>query len=67
MPSDVVLDYEAVMSSREFLYHSEQDHPYPPEDFTVEDNMEDLLQMDSEHRNGTRYTKTKLVQPEVAT
>lgn len=58
VPSDVVLDHEAVMSSREFLYHWEQDPPYPPEDFSVEDNLEDLQQMDSEHRNKTRYTYT---------
>ena len=58
VPSDVVLDHEAVMSSREFLYDWEQDPPYPPEDFSVEDNLEDLEQMDSEHRNGTRYTYT---------
>ena len=58
VPSDVVLDHEAVMSSREFLYHWEQEPPYPPEDFSVEDNLEDLEQMHSEHRNGTRYTYT---------
>jgi RimJ/RimL family protein N-acetyltransferase len=58
VPSDAVLDYEAVMSSREFLYHWEQDPPYPPGDFTVEDNLEDLVQMHGEHRNGTRYTYT---------
>lgn len=58
LPSDVVLDHEAVMSSRAFLYHWEQDPPYPPEDFTVEDNLADLEQMDGEHRNGTRYTYT---------
>jgi RimJ/RimL family protein N-acetyltransferase len=58
VPSDVVLDHEAVTSSREFLYHWEQDPPYPPEDFSVEDNLADLQQMDSEHRNRTRYTYT---------
>ena len=58
LPSDVVLDHEAVMSSREFLYHWEQEPPYPPEDFSVEDNLADLEQMDGEHRNGTRYTYT---------
>ncbi len=58
VPSDVVLDHEAVMSSREFLFHWEQDPPYPPEDFTVEDNLKDLQQMDGEHHNGTRYTYT---------
>lgn len=56
--SDVVLDHEAVMSSREFLYDWEQDPPYPPEDFSVGDNLEDLEQMVGEHRNGTRYTYT---------
>ncbi|MDH3249083.1 MAG: GNAT family N-acetyltransferase [Acidimicrobiia bacterium] len=58
VPSDVVLDHEAVMSSREFLYHWEQDPPYPPEDYSVEDNLADLQQMDGEHRGGTRYTYT---------
>jgi len=58
VPSDVVLDHEAVMSSREFLYHREQEPPYPPEDFSVDDNLDDLEQMDGEHRNGTRYTYT---------
>lgn len=58
VPSDVVLDHEAVMSSREFLYHWEQEPPYPPENFSVEDNLEDLEKMDGEHRNGTRYTYT---------
>ncbi len=58
LPSDVVLDHEAVMSSREFLFHWEQDPPYPPEDFTVEDNLEDLEQMHGEHVAGTRYTYT---------
>ncbi len=58
VPSDVVLDHEAVMSSREFLYHWEQEPPYPPEDSSVADNLEDLNQMDAEHRDGTRYTYT---------
>lgn len=58
VPTDVVLDHEAVMSSRQFLYHWEQDPPYPPEDFSVDDNLVDLEQMDGEHRNGTRYTYT---------
>ena len=58
VPADVVLDHEAVMSSREFLYDWEQDPPYPPPDFSVEDNLADLEQMNREHRNGTRYTYT---------
>ncbi len=58
VPSDVALDYDAVMSSREFLFHWEQDPPYPPEDFSVEDNLKDLEKMDSAHRDGSRYTYT---------
>ncbi|MEM8925477.1 MAG: hypothetical protein AAGD35_18390 [Actinomycetota bacterium] len=58
LPSDAVLDHEAVMSSREFLYHWEQDPPYPPEDFSVADNLVDLDTMHGEHQAGTRYTYT---------
>jgi GNAT superfamily N-acetyltransferase len=58
VPSDVALDYDAVMSSREFLFHWEQDPPYPPVDFSVEDNLTDLEKMDGAHRDGTRYTYT---------
>lgn len=58
VPSDVELDYDAVMSSREFLFHWEQDPPYPPEDFSVADNLKDLEKMDSAHRDGSRYTYT---------
>ena len=58
VPSDVALDYDAVMSSREFLLHWEQDPPYPPEDFSVEDNLKDLEKMDTAHRVGARYTYT---------
>lgn len=57
-PSDVVLDYDAVMSSREFLFHWEQDPPYPSEDFSVEDNLKDLERMYSAHRDASRYTYT---------
>ena len=28
VPADVMLDHDAVMASREFLYHWEQDPPY---------------------------------------
>ena len=56
--SDAGLDHDAVMSSREFLHHWEQDPPYPPADFSVEENRADLERMESEHRNGTRYTYT---------
>ena len=58
VPTDVVLDHDAVMASRAFLYHWEQDPPYPSEDFSVEDNLVDLEQMDEAHRTGRRYTYT---------
>ena len=58
VPTDVALDHDAVMASREFLYHWEQDPPYPPVDFSVEDNLIDLQKMDEAHRNGSRYTYT---------
>ena len=58
VPADVVLDHDAVMASREFLYHWEQDPPYPPVDFSVDDNLVDLQKMDEAHRNGSRYTYT---------
>jgi RimJ/RimL family protein N-acetyltransferase len=60
VPSDVALDHAAVMASREFLYHWEQDPPYPPEDFSIDDNLADLEQMDEAHRNRSRYTYTVL-------
>jgi RimJ/RimL family protein N-acetyltransferase len=60
LPSDVALDYAAVMGSRDFLYHWEQDPPYPPEDFSVDDNLADLEQMDEAHRGRSRYTYTVL-------
>ena len=55
---DVVLDHDAVMASRKFLYHWEQDPPYPPVDFSIQDNLVDLQKMDEAHRNGSRYTYT---------
>lgn len=58
LPSDVVADHDAVMASREFLYHWEQDPPYPPDDFSVEDDLVDLEQMRGEHLAGTRFTYT---------
>ena len=60
VPADVELDHAAVMASREFLYHWEQEPPYPPEDFSVADNLADLEQMDEAHRSGSRYTYSVL-------
>lgn len=56
--SDAVLDHDAVMASREFLFHWEQDPPYPPADFSVDDNRSDLEWMTDNHRDGARYTYT---------
>lgn len=67
VPSDVELDHAAVMSSREFLYHWEQEPPYPPEDFSVEDNLKDLQKMDDAHRDGSRYTYTVMNPAETQT
>lgn len=63
-PSDAVLDHDAVMASREFLFHWEQDPPYPPEDFSVEDNREDVEQMARAHGEGSRYTYTVMTSGE---
>lgn len=56
--ADVELDYAAVMASRDFLFHWEQDPPYPPEDFSVDDNLVDVEKMAERHRTGVRYTYT---------
>ncbi len=58
LPSDNELDHAAVMETREFLYHWEQDPPYPPADFSTEDNLADLEQMRAAHLDGSRYSYT---------
>lgn len=57
-PADVALDHAAVMASREFLYHWEQAPPYPPEDFSMADDLADLERIDAAHRAGRRFTYT---------
>lgn len=64
LPTDVVLDHDAVMATRDFLYHWEQEPPYPPADFSVEDNLADLEQMRTAHLEGTRYTYTVMTADE---
>lgn len=64
VPSDAELDHAAVMASREFLFHWEQDPPYPPEDFSVAGNLVDLEKMDEAHQNGSRYTYSVLTADE---
>ena len=45
--SDVELDYEAVMASREML-HLRSGGRWPREDFTLEENLADLQQHEAE-------------------
>ncbi|MEO0492491.1 MAG: GNAT family protein [Actinomycetota bacterium] len=56
LPSDVEADHRAVMASREFLYHWEQEPPWPAEDFTVAEDLVDLERMATRHDDGVRYT-----------
>ena len=65
--SDNELDYAAVMSTREFLYHWEQEPPYPAEDFSLEENLADLEGMVDAHRDGVRYTYTVMNADETET
>ena len=64
---DNELDYAAVMETREFLYHWEQEPPYPAEDFSLEENLEDLVGMVEAHRDGIRYTYTVMNADETET
>lgn len=66
-PADAELDHDAVMASRDFLYHWEQDPPYPPEDFSIDANRDDLEWMANNHRDGKRYTYTVMTADETRT
>lgn len=55
--TDVELDYEAVMESREFLRTWEQS-TWPEEDFTVEANRRDLDKLERQHTEGRSFTYT---------
>jgi hypothetical protein len=55
--TDVELDYAAVMESREFLRKWEQS-TWPEDDFTVEDNLEDMQKMQERHATGYSYGYT---------
>jgi hypothetical protein len=54
-----VLDYEAVMSSKEFLRFWSRSS-WPADDFTLEDNRQDLVLHAREHTGGLAYTYTIL-------
>ena len=55
--TDVELDYAAVMSSRGFLRLWSQTD-WPPDDFTLADNLRDLERHEREHREHKAFTYT---------
>lgn len=55
--SDVEADYEALMSSREMLRVWEQSE-WPSDDFTLEENRNDLEEHESNHASGRAFTYT---------
>lgn len=57
LASDVELDYEAVMASRKNLRLWEQD-TWPEDDFTVQDNLADLVKMEDRHNDGYAFGYT---------
>lgn len=57
--TDVELDYEAVMDSREMLRKWEQS-TWPADDFKLEDNLEDLQRHERDFKNRDGYTYTVL-------
>jgi len=58
-PDHIHLDYEAVMSSRQFLrLWSKSD--WPSDNFQLEDNLNDLVMHEKEHIEGVAYTYTIL-------
>jgi hypothetical protein len=59
LASDVEIDYEAVMASREQLRRWSQS-TWPADDFTLEENLDDLERHAREHRDGEAFTYTVL-------
>lgn len=55
--TDVELDYEAVMESREYLRTWEQS-TWPEDDFTIEANRRDLDKLERLHGEGRSFTYT---------
>jgi len=54
-PEHLLLDYDAVMSSRLFLRNwSKSD--WPADNFQLEDNLKDLVFHEKEHKDGVAYT-----------
>ena len=57
LATDVELDYDAVMSSKEMLRVWEQSD-WPVDGFSLADNLEDLERHEREHLEGTAFTFT---------
>ena len=57
LATDVELDYDAVMSSKEMLWLAEEGG-WPAEDFTLADNLEDLQRHEREHIERSAFTFT---------
>jgi hypothetical protein len=55
--TDVELDYDALMASKEELWLAEEDG-WPSEDFTLAENLEDLQTHEKEHIERTAFTFT---------
>lgn len=55
--ADVELDYAAVMESRKFLRRWEQSG-WPADDFTVDENREDLEKLEHWHRDNAAFSYT---------
>ena len=58
-PTHVHLDYDAVMSSKEYLRNWSQSS-WPSDEFTIEENAEDLNWHSQEHQENIAYTYTIL-------
>lgn len=65
LETDVELDYEAVMETRDFLRKWEQS-TWPADDFTLEANLKDLERHASEHRERVSFTYTVMNSAETA-
>lgn len=61
--ADAELDHEAVMASRDQLRRWEQD-TWPKDDFTVDDNRQDMELMEHRHRDGYAFGYTMLTPDE---
>jgi len=55
--SDCKLDYDAVINSRDMLRVWEQDD-WPSDDFTFDENLEDLDEHEADHKQRIAFTFT---------